>query len=100
MVNLGISGMYSNIMKTHHHVVLVLQPELKKVEVVHESGVGVVKPKDDLPCEFCEQLVIHLRDVLIANTTEQEFEDVLRGLCQQTGSFKDEVSFLQVKFMV
>lgn len=66
------------------------RPLLKNVEVVHESDIGVVKPKDDLPCEFCEQLVIHLRDVLIANTTEEEFEDILRGLCKQTRSFKDE----------
>jgi hypothetical protein len=69
-----------------------LQPVLKNVEVVHESDIGVVKPKDDLPCEFCEQIVIHLRDVLIANTTEEEFEEILKGLCMQTRSFKDEVS--------
>jgi saposin len=69
-----------------------LQPVLKNVEVVHESDIGVMKPTDDLPCEFCEQLVIHLRDVLIANTTEEEFEEILKGLCKQTGSFKDEVS--------
>jgi saposin len=73
---------------------------LKKVEVVHESDIGVVKPGDDLPCEFCEQLVIHLRDILVANTTEQEFEEVVKGLCKQTGSFKDEVSGIQVNFVV
>ncbi|KDR18348.1 Proactivator polypeptide, partial [Zootermopsis nevadensis] len=66
------------------------RPVLKKVDVVHESNVGVVKVEDDLPCEFCEQLIIHLRDVLVANTTEQEFEEVLKGLCKQTRSFKDE----------
>jgi hypothetical protein len=65
---------------------------VKNVEVVHESDIGVVKPQEDLPCELCEQLVIHLRDVLVANTTEAEFEEVLKGLCKQTGSFKDEVS--------
>ncbi|XP_069698221.1 uncharacterized protein Sap-r [Periplaneta americana] len=63
---------------------------LQNIEVIHESDVGVVKPKDDVPCELCEQLVIHLRDILVANTTEQEFEQVLKGLCKQTGSFKDE----------
>lgn len=65
---------------------------MKNVEVVHESDIGVVKPQEDLPCELCEQLVIHLRDILVANTTEAEFEEVLKGLCKQTGSFKDEVS--------
>ncbi|XP_072938974.1 uncharacterized protein Sap-r [Epargyreus clarus] len=45
---------------------------------------------DDVPCEFCEQLVQHLRDTLIANTTEIEFHKVLVGLCKQTGGFKSE----------
>lgn len=45
---------------------------------------------DDLPCELCEQLVSHLRDLLIANTTEDEFKLVLEGFCKQTKSFKDE----------
>lgn len=43
-----------------------------------------------MPCELCEQLVQHLRDLLIANTTESEFKQVLEGLCKQTNSFKDE----------
>nr|ALX00059.1 proactivator polypeptide [Melanoplus sanguinipes] len=61
------------------------------VELTIESSVGVVAgEKDDLPCDFCEQLVIHLRDVLVANTTEAEFQMVLRGLCKQTGSFAEE----------
>jgi hypothetical protein len=73
---------------------------MKKVEVVHESDIGVVKPKDDLPCEFCEQLVIHLRDILVANTTEEEFEEVIKGLCKQTGTFTEEVSTHSSKIAV
>lgn len=46
--------------------------------------------KDDIPCELCEQLVQHLRDILIANTTEAEFKQVLEGLCSQTKGFKSE----------
>ncbi|GBP82642.1 hypothetical protein EVAR_48523_1 [Eumeta japonica] len=46
--------------------------------------------QSDVPCEFCEQLVKHLRDVLITNTTEEEFYKVLKGLCNQTGKFKEE----------
>ncbi|XP_026315366.1 uncharacterized protein LOC113226815 [Hyposmocoma kahamanoa] len=49
-----------------------------------------LKATDDVPCEFCEQLVVHLRDMLTANTTELEFEKVLRALCKQTGEFKEE----------
>lgn len=45
---------------------------------------------NDLPCDLCQQLVRHLRDVLIANTTEDEFKQVLQGLCGQTKSFKTE----------
>uniref|UniRef100_A0A182KDI5 Saposin n=1 Tax=Anopheles christyi TaxID=43041 RepID=A0A182KDI5_9DIPT len=49
---------------------------------------------DDVPCKLCEQLVDHLRDVLIANTTELEFKQVLQGLCKQTKSFADECNSL------
>lgn len=45
---------------------------------------------DDIPCELCEQLVKHLRDVLVANTTETEFKQVLEGFCKQSRGFKDE----------
>lgn len=48
------------------------------------------KEKDNLPCDLCEQLVGHLKDVLIANTTEEEFDLVLQGLCKQTGQFTSE----------
>lgn len=45
----------------------------------------------DETCELCEQLVQHLKDILVANTTESEFEQVLLGICKQTGNFKKEV---------
>ncbi|XP_053612403.1 uncharacterized protein Sap-r [Plodia interpunctella] len=59
---------------------------------------GTVKYEDDVPCEFCEQMVIHLRDVLVANTTETEFYRVLTGLCKQTGTFKSECLHLAEQY--
>lgn len=61
-----------------------------KVEIRPLSSVGMVDLSDDLPCKLCEQLVEHLRDLLVANTTESEFRQVLNGLCQQTKSFAKE----------
>lgn len=64
-----------------------------QVEITPMSKIGYVQvanEKDDLPCELCEQLVTHLREVLVANTTEAEFKQVLEGICKQTGQFKDE----------
>lgn len=60
------------------------------VEIRPLSSVGMVEVGDDLPCKLCEQLVGHLRDLLVANTTEIEFQQVLDGLCKQTKSFADE----------
>ena len=59
------------------------------------GGVGIIKVEseqmgDDIPCKLCEQLVDHLRDLLIANTTELEFKQVLEGLCKQTKAFSEE----------
>lgn len=46
---------------------------------------------DDLPCDLCSQLVGHLRDLLVANTTEDEFQQVLDGICgQMKSNFKQE----------
>lgn len=46
---------------------------------------------NDVTCEFCESLVKHLKDILVANTTEEQFLEVLEGICKQTGAFSDEV---------
>ncbi|CAH0714573.1 unnamed protein product, partial [Brenthis ino] len=48
------------------------------------------KASDDIPCEFCEQVVEHLRDTLVANSTELEFHKILTGVCKHTGEFKSE----------
>ncbi|XP_011501216.1 PREDICTED: uncharacterized protein LOC105364885 [Ceratosolen solmsi marchali] len=61
-----------------------------EVEIRPLSTVGMVEISDDLPCKLCRQLVIHLRDVLVANTTETEFQQVLLGFCKQTKSFSTE----------
>ncbi|KAF5275822.1 hypothetical protein FQR65_LT04060 [Abscondita terminalis] len=75
-----LSGECSEVF--HNHV---------NVEVTNLSKIGLVPIKDDnLPCDLCKQLVKHLQDVLIANTTEEEFHKVLVGVCKQTKSFKDE----------
>ena len=63
------------------------------VQIETLSNVGFLKNKeagDDIPCELCEQLINHLRDILVANTTELEFKTVLEGLCKQTKAFKEE----------
>ncbi|EDW16612.2 uncharacterized protein LOC6575135 [Drosophila mojavensis] len=65
----------------HQHEDDVKEPEA----LTTLDGVG-----DDIPCALCEQLVKHLRDVLVANTTETEFKQVLEGFCKQSRGFKDE----------
>ncbi|KAJ8674866.1 hypothetical protein QAD02_010652 [Eretmocerus hayati] len=60
------------------------------VEIRPLSSVGMVEVGDDLPCKLCEQLVLHLKAVLVANTTDEEFKHVLEGYCKQTKSFAPE----------
>ncbi|XP_073816154.1 prosaposin isoform X2 [Musca autumnalis] len=56
-----------------------------------EEPIDLMAPgNDDIPCELCQQLVHHLRDLLVANTTMEEFKQVMQGLCNQTRGFKDE----------
>ncbi|XP_052868178.1 uncharacterized protein LOC128274121 [Anopheles cruzii] len=88
--------------KFHQHE---KEKESEEIEIRPLGGVGVIKMgpgctegvddcRDDVPCKLCEQLVDHLRDVLIANTTELEFKQVLEGLCKQTKSFAGECTNL------
>ena len=81
-----ISGVCSA--KFHEHA------DDSSVQIETKSNVGFLMNKevtDDIPCELCEQLIKHLRDILVANTTELEFKLVLEGLCKQTKtSFKQE----------
>lgn len=44
----------------------------------------------DVPCKLCEQLMLHLRELLIANTSEIEFKNVLQGFCTQIPKITDE----------
>ncbi|XP_050313213.1 uncharacterized protein LOC126748197 isoform X2 [Anthonomus grandis grandis] len=64
------------------------------IEITPMSKIGYVPVNgqgDDLPCELCEQLVTHLREILVANTTESEFKQVLEGICKQAkSSFRQE----------
>lgn len=46
------------------------------VDIVSAGQVGVVPIGDNMTCQFCERMVEHLRDILVANTTESEFQQV------------------------
>ncbi|CAG9785733.1 unnamed protein product [Diatraea saccharalis] len=95
------------VFKYYENILAALRKDLTPQSVCHLSGQCTYKyhmhdnfdfpewalqdkAKDDVPCEFCEQLIKHMRDTLVANTTELEFYKVLKGLCKQTGEFKDE----------
>jgi len=54
------------------------------------SETTAVKASEDIQCEFCEALVNHMRDILVSNTTESQFKQVLTSLCQLSGSFAKE----------
>ncbi|KAG8037667.1 hypothetical protein G9C98_005878 [Cotesia typhae] len=81
-----LSGQCSSIFHQHEDE----SDQTPKVEIRPLSSVGIVDIGDDLPCKLCQQLVGHLKDLLVANTTETEFKEVLEGFCKQTKSFKDE----------
>lgn len=70
------------------------------IEIRPMSNVGFVKKDNelsaDIPCEFCKQLVKHLRNMILVNTTEAEFKTVMVGVCGQMRQLKDEcVNFVE-----
>jgi saposin len=60
-----------------------LPPSLPVEEQVKTTG-------DDLPCDFCKQLVTSLKEWLGSNVTREEFETMLENMCKETGKYKDE----------
>ncbi|KAH9634737.1 hypothetical protein HF086_017520 [Spodoptera exigua] len=81
------------VFKYYENILEALKKDLNGESVCHLSGQCT-----DVPCELCEQLVKHLRDVLVANTTEIEFFKVFIGICKQTGNFKDECLHLAEQY--
>ncbi|VVC25407.1 Hypothetical protein CINCED_3A004152 [Cinara cedri] len=91
-----LSGMCSEAFHPHADGYERSKNALMGVEISNAGERGRVQIKksnevsDDVTCDFCEAMVKHLRDILISNTTEEQFLDVLKGLCKQTKSFSDE----------
>jgi len=69
--------------KFHSH-----KPE---IEVEEEKDIDL---SENVACDLCLQLVTHLKDVLIANTTEDEFLQIMRGLCKQMRGYQDQCTNL------
>ncbi|XP_047529993.1 uncharacterized protein LOC125066118 [Vanessa atalanta] len=93
--------------KYYENIIEALKKDLTPQSICHLSGqcthlyhshnlytfpdeLKDLKATDDVPCEFCEQVIKHMRDTLVANTSEVEFHKVLTGLCKHTGNFKSE----------
>jgi saposin len=59
----------------------------------YNQGIIDIQPAfddPDIPCALCEQLMVHLRELLISNTSEIEFRNMLEGICGQMPSVKNE----------
>ncbi|XP_070504194.1 prosaposin-like [Chironomus tepperi] len=59
----------------------------------YNEGIIDIQPAfddPDIPCALCEQLMVHLRELLISNTSEIEFRNMLEGICGQMPSVKNE----------
>jgi saposin len=52
------------------------------------------KVNDELTCEFCYHLVEHVKDLITANTTVEEFKGALLNFCNITGSFSERCTKL------
>lgn len=62
--------------------------EVVKVPLVHK------KVGDDLVCQFCTNVLQHIKDEITANTTVEEFRTALLNFCTHLGSFSNECTNL------
>ena len=42
-------------------------------------------------CDLCIHIVKHWRDILVANTTKEEFKEILDGICSKTKAWAPKV---------
>nr|WBW70109.1 venom protein [Lampona murina] len=54
----------------------------------------VSQVNDELTCEFCEHVLQHIKDLVTANSTAEEFRTALLNFCKHTGSFSDKCTAL------
>ncbi|XP_049272589.1 uncharacterized protein LOC119398702 isoform X7 [Rhipicephalus sanguineus] len=59
---------------------------------------SLTKANDDLTCDFCKQLVEHVRQMFASNTTEDEFKQALLNFCEELGSAAEECQSLVEKY--
>jgi saposin len=58
-----------------------------------KSGIVDIVPAFDdtsITCELCQQLFVHLSEVLLINTSEIEFRNMLLGFCHEMGNFNSQ----------
>lgn len=107
---LGICGEMSSysdscssiVMTNFEEIYKLVGEKLKRTTICESAGVCNQQQTKDIvitnfhtadpgiPCKLCEQAVLHLREVFVANTSEVEFKNVLVGFCHQAGSFSNE----------
>lgn len=68
----------------------------RKFQAKFEKSVTSVGLSEDLECQFCKTLITNVRNILVANTSEAEFIQVLSGLCKQSGSYAREVCLIRI----
>lgn len=61
----------------------------------NRGGIVDIIPSNDytdpsIPCQLCEQMALHLQELLTLNTTDIEFKNMMIGFCHQMGKFSDE----------
>ena len=44
-----------------------------------------------MDCDLCIHIVKHWRDILVANTTKEEFKEILDGICSKTKAWAPKV---------
>ncbi|KAL7020059.1 hypothetical protein ACKWTF_011366 [Chironomus riparius] len=99
----SFSDSCSSLILTHFNEIQKQLPNIvNKGKICHSTctqhhkyneGIIDIQPAfddPDIPCQLCEQLMIHLRELLISNTSEIEFRNMLEGFCGQMPSVKNE----------
>ncbi|KAK7586128.1 hypothetical protein V9T40_004004 [Parthenolecanium corni] len=62
----------------------------KDLDIKHKAELMLASNDSKLPCDLCKQFVKHFKKILTVNTTENEFREMLEGICKQSNRFEKD----------
>ncbi|XP_037274476.1 prosaposin [Rhipicephalus microplus] len=98
LVNVFLPSFFKYLQSLNPEEFCAYVDRCKSVNPPKLSIPSLPKANDDLTCDFCKQLVEHVRQMFAANATQEEFKQALLNFCEELGAAAEECQSLVDKY--